>query len=52
LITLASLATAIAEALRRRGVTDPAASLASAAGIAIFRLAFEETCDTFHASAL
>src|SRR5271165_3472395 len=41
LIKLASLATAIAEALRRRGVTDPAASLASEAGIAVFRLAFE-----------
>jgi AcrR family transcriptional regulator len=41
LIKLASLATAIAEALRRRGVTGPAASLASEAGIAVFRLAFE-----------
>jgi AcrR family transcriptional regulator len=41
LIKLASLATAIAEALRRRGVTDPAATLASEAGIAVFRVAFE-----------
>jgi hypothetical protein len=41
LIKLASLAAAIAEALRRRGVTDPAASLASEAGIAVFKLAFE-----------
>jgi len=41
LIKLASLATIIAEALRRRGVPDPAASLASEAGIAVFRLAFE-----------
>jgi AcrR family transcriptional regulator len=41
LIKLASLAATIAEALRRRGVTDPAASLASEAGIAVFRLAFE-----------
>jgi AcrR family transcriptional regulator len=41
LIKLASLVTAIAEALRRRGVTDPAASLASEAGIAVFRIAFE-----------
>jgi AcrR family transcriptional regulator len=41
LIKLASLVTAIAEALRRRGVPDPAASLASEAGIAVFRLAFE-----------
>ena len=41
LIKLASLAAAIAEALHRRGVTDPAALLASEAGIAIFKLAFE-----------
>jgi AcrR family transcriptional regulator len=41
LIKLASLAAAIAEALRRRGVNDPAASLASEAGIAVFKLAFE-----------
>jgi AcrR family transcriptional regulator len=41
LIKLASLATAIAEALRRRGVSEPAASLAGEAGIAVFRLAFE-----------
>jgi AcrR family transcriptional regulator len=41
LIKLASLATALAEALRRRGVTDPAASLAGEAGIAVFRLAFD-----------
>jgi AcrR family transcriptional regulator len=41
LIKLASLVTTIAEALRRRGVSDPAASLASEAGIAVFRLAFE-----------
>jgi AcrR family transcriptional regulator len=41
LIKLASLATAIAGALRRRGVPEPAASLAGEAGIAIFKLAFE-----------
>jgi AcrR family transcriptional regulator len=41
LIKLASLASAIASALRRRGVTDPAASLAAEAGIAVFRIAFE-----------
>jgi len=41
LIKLASLASAIAGALRRRGVTDPAASLAAEAGIAVFRIAFE-----------
>jgi AcrR family transcriptional regulator len=41
LIKLASLAAAMAEALRRRGVTEPAASLAAEAGIAVFRIAFE-----------
>ena len=41
LIKLATLATAIAAALRQRGVTDPAASLAAEAGIAVFRIAFE-----------
>ncbi len=41
LIKLASLASALASALRRRGVTDPAASLAAEAGIAVFRIAFE-----------
>jgi hypothetical protein len=41
LIKLASLASAAAEALRRRGVKDPAASLTAEAGIAAFRVAFE-----------
>jgi AcrR family transcriptional regulator len=41
LIKLASLAVAIAEALRKRGVRAPAASLAAEAGMAIFRRAFE-----------
>ena len=41
LIKLASLATALADALRRRGVADPAASLTAEAGIAVFRVAFE-----------
>jgi AcrR family transcriptional regulator len=41
LIKLASLASAIADALRRRGVADPAASLSAEAGIAVFRIAFE-----------
>jgi AcrR family transcriptional regulator len=41
LIKLASLASAIAEALRGRGVEDPAASLAGEAAIAVFRIAFE-----------
>lgn len=41
LIKLASLAAAIAGALRRRGVKDPAASLTAEAGIAVFKIAFE-----------
>jgi AcrR family transcriptional regulator len=45
LIKLASLASAIAEALRRRGVGDPAASLAAEAGIAVFKIAFAAWTD-------
>jgi AcrR family transcriptional regulator len=45
LIKLASLAAALADALRRRGVTGPAASLTAEAGIAVFRVAFEEWVD-------
>jgi AcrR family transcriptional regulator len=41
LIKLAALASALAAALRLRGVTEPAASLAAEAGIAVFRIAFE-----------
>ncbi|GIH67049.1 TetR/AcrR family transcriptional regulator [Microbispora siamensis] len=41
LIKLASLSAALADALRRRGVPDPAASLAAEAGIAVFKIAFE-----------
>jgi AcrR family transcriptional regulator len=41
LIKMATLASAIASALRERGVSDPAASLAAEAGIAVFRIAFE-----------
>jgi AcrR family transcriptional regulator len=41
LIKLARLATAVAEALRRRGVADPTASLTAEAGIAVFKIAFE-----------
>jgi hypothetical protein len=37
----ASLAAALAEALRQRGVKEPAASLAAEAGIAVFKTAFE-----------
>jgi AcrR family transcriptional regulator len=41
LIKLASLASALAEELRRRGVAEPAASLTAQAGIAVFTTAFE-----------
>ena len=41
LIKLASMAVALAAALRERGVGEPAASLAAEAGIAAFRIAFE-----------
>ena len=36
----ASLASAMAEALRRRGVSDPTASLTAEAGVAVFKIAF------------
>src|SRR5438270_415529 len=45
LIKLATLAAAIADTLRRRGVPDPAASLAAEAGIAVFRVAFQRWVD-------
>jgi AcrR family transcriptional regulator len=45
LIKLASLATALADTLRQRGVSDPAASLTAEAGIAVFRIAFERWID-------
>jgi len=45
LIKLATLASALAGALRRRGVTDPAASLAAEAGISLFKIAFERWVD-------
>jgi AcrR family transcriptional regulator len=45
LIKLATLSTALAAALRRRGVGDPAAGLAAEAGIAIFKVAFERWID-------
>jgi AcrR family transcriptional regulator len=41
LLKLASLASAMADALRRRGVSDPAASLTAEAGVAVFKVAFE-----------
>jgi len=41
LVKLASLASALADALRRRGATGPAATLTAEAGIAVFKVAFE-----------
>ena len=41
LIKLATLATALADALRRRGVVDPEAALTGELAIAVFRVAFE-----------
>jgi AcrR family transcriptional regulator len=41
LIKLASLSAAVADALRARGIGDPAASLAGEMAIAVFRVAFE-----------
>ena len=40
LIKLAALASAMADALRDRGIPDPAASLAAETGIAVFKVAF------------
>jgi AcrR family transcriptional regulator len=41
LVKFATLASALGDALRRRGVTDPAASLAAEAGISLFKVAFQ-----------
>ena len=41
LVKMASWASALADALRQRGVADPAAALTAEAGIAVFRVAFE-----------
>jgi AcrR family transcriptional regulator len=41
LIKMASLASAIADTLRRRGVSEPAATLTAEAGIAVFRVTFD-----------
>ena len=41
LIKLATLAAALADALRRRGLPEPAATLAAEAGIAVFKVAFQ-----------
>jgi AcrR family transcriptional regulator len=45
LIKLASVASALTEALRRRGVPDPQAGLAAETGIAVLRVAFQRWRD-------
>jgi AcrR family transcriptional regulator len=45
LIKLASWSAALADTLRRRGVTDPTASLTAEIGIAVFRTAIERWVD-------
>ena len=45
LIKLASLAGSVAQALRGRGVADPAAILTAEAGTTVFRVAFERWVD-------
>ena len=45
LIKFASLAAAMAAALRERGVPEPAASLAGESGVAVFRIAFRRWQD-------
>jgi AcrR family transcriptional regulator len=42
LIKLATLASALADALRRRGVRDPAATLSAETGVTLFKMAFEQ----------
>src|SRR5579871_895448 len=44
-IKLATLASALAAALHRRGVGEPAATLAAELGITVFRIAFERWID-------
>jgi AcrR family transcriptional regulator len=45
LVKLASLSSALADALRQRGVAEPAASLSGEAGVAIFKVAYERWLD-------
>jgi AcrR family transcriptional regulator len=42
LIKMAALAAAVTQALRARGVTEPAASLVAETGIAVFKIGFEQ----------
>jgi AcrR family transcriptional regulator len=42
LAKLSAMARAVGEALRERGIPDPAAALTAEAGVAVFRVAFEQ----------
>ena len=52
LIKLASLAASLAEALRQRGVGDPAARLAAEAGVAVFKVAFDRWIELSNTASL
>jgi AcrR family transcriptional regulator len=52
LIKMANLTSGVAEALRRRGVKEPTASLTAEAGIAVFRVAFARWIDPANRKAL
>jgi AcrR family transcriptional regulator len=52
LIKLAGLATAVAAALRGRGVGEPAAALAAEVGVAVFKVAFARWIDRAGAATL
>jgi AcrR family transcriptional regulator len=45
LIKLSTLAAALGDTLRKRGIKDPAAGLTAEAGIAVFKIAFERWID-------
>ena len=45
LIKMASLSAALADGLRRRGVSEPAATLSADAGVAVFKVAFVQWID-------
>ena len=50
LLKMAALAGAIAEALRGRGIAEPAATLAAESGVTVFRVAFAQWLDAGNAS--
>jgi hypothetical protein len=52
LIKLASLASALADTLRQRGIEEPVASLAAEVGIAVFKIAFARWVEESNQKAL